>query len=111
MLAVVPAPQLEAIIARTSVPREHRRAFLGQAAAAMLATLGAVRSATAVEKFMPAPEAIPSPPKEKTLEQRVIEVISKRTGVEAKDIKRSDTHRQGPQGQGRRPGPDAQGPR
>jgi acyl carrier protein len=39
MLAVAPAEQLEAIIARTSVPREHRRAFLGQAAAAMLAAL------------------------------------------------------------------------
>jgi acyl carrier protein len=39
MLAVAPAAQLEAIIARTSVPGEHRRAFLGQAAAAMLAAL------------------------------------------------------------------------
>ena len=39
MLAVAPAEQLEAIIARTSVPAEHRRAFLGQAAAAMLAAL------------------------------------------------------------------------
>ncbi len=39
MLAVAPAEQLEAIIGRTSVPREHRRAFLGQAAAAMLAAL------------------------------------------------------------------------
>jgi hypothetical protein len=39
MLAVAPAAQLEAIIARTSVPMEHRRAFLGQAAAAMLAAL------------------------------------------------------------------------
>jgi hypothetical protein len=40
MLAAVPAAQLEAIIARTAVPEEHRRAFLGKAAAAMLATLG-----------------------------------------------------------------------
>lgn len=39
MLAAVPNAQLEAIIARTSVPQEHRRAFLGQAAAAMLAAL------------------------------------------------------------------------
>jgi hypothetical protein len=37
MLSVVPAAQLEAIIARTSVPEEHRRTFLGKAAAAMLA--------------------------------------------------------------------------
>ncbi|MGA2066034.1 MAG: hypothetical protein ABSG86_13760 [Thermoguttaceae bacterium] len=40
MLAIAPAEQLEAVIARTAVPQEHRRAFLGQAAAAMLATLG-----------------------------------------------------------------------
>ena len=42
MLRAVPAEQLETIIARTSVPDEHRRAFLGQAAAAMLAALGIV---------------------------------------------------------------------
>jgi acyl carrier protein len=42
MLAAVPSQQLESIIARTSVPQEHRRAFLGQAAAAMLAAIGAV---------------------------------------------------------------------
>ncbi len=40
MLAAVPATQLEAIIARTTVPQEHRRAFMGQAAAAMLAVMG-----------------------------------------------------------------------
>ena len=42
MLAVAPAAQLEAIIGQTSVPREHRRAFLGQAASAMLAALSMV---------------------------------------------------------------------
>lgn len=42
MLAAAPREQLEAIIARTSVPQEHRRAFLGKVAAAMLAALGAV---------------------------------------------------------------------
>jgi hypothetical protein len=42
MLAAAPAEQIEAIIARTSVPQEHRRAFLGQAAAAMAAALGIV---------------------------------------------------------------------
>ena len=41
MLEAVPAEQLEAIIAQTIVPHEHRRAFLGKAAAAMLAALGA----------------------------------------------------------------------
>jgi acyl carrier protein len=40
MLAAVPRGQLEAIIAQVSVPQEHRRAFLGKAAAAMLAALG-----------------------------------------------------------------------
>lgn len=40
MLAAVPASQLQAIIAQTTVPQEHRRAFFGQAAAAMLAVLG-----------------------------------------------------------------------
>jgi len=42
MLAAVPREQLEALIARTTVPAEHRRAFLGQATVAMLATLGVV---------------------------------------------------------------------
>ncbi len=42
MLGAVPAEQLEAIIARTTVPDEHRRAFLGHAAAAMLAAMGLV---------------------------------------------------------------------
>jgi len=39
MLRAVPADQLEAIIARTEVAQEHRRAFLGNAAAAMLAAI------------------------------------------------------------------------
>lgn len=42
MLAAVPAEQLEAIIARTTVPREHRRAFLGTAAAAMISAVGLI---------------------------------------------------------------------
>ncbi|MFW5692750.1 MAG: hypothetical protein ACOCWL_00905 [Thermoguttaceae bacterium] len=40
MLAAAPAAQLEAIIDRTTVPQEHRRAFLGKAATAMLAAVG-----------------------------------------------------------------------
>jgi acyl carrier protein len=47
MLAAVPAAQLETIIARTSVPEEHRRAFLGKAAAAMLAAVGAMSGGVA----------------------------------------------------------------
>ena len=50
MLAAAPAEQLEAIIARTSVPQEHRRAFLGQAAATMLAALGVVVIVTGCPK-------------------------------------------------------------
>jgi acyl carrier protein len=42
MLAAAPAAQLEAVIAQTVVPEEHRRAFLGQAAALMVAALGAM---------------------------------------------------------------------
>ncbi|HOD84833.1 MAG: hypothetical protein BWX88_05177 [Planctomycetes bacterium ADurb.Bin126] len=41
MLTAVPAAQLEAIIDSTEVPDETRRTFLGKAAAAMLAALGA----------------------------------------------------------------------
>lgn len=40
MLRAVPAAQLQAIIAKAVVPQAHRRAFLGRAAAAMLAALG-----------------------------------------------------------------------
>jgi len=40
MLRAAPAAQLEAIIAGTDVPREQRRAFLGTAAAVMLAAMG-----------------------------------------------------------------------
>ena len=49
LLTAAPAAQLEAIIARTSVPQEHRRAFLGQAAGVMLAALGMV-TATGCEE-------------------------------------------------------------
>jgi hypothetical protein len=42
MLQAAPTDQLEAVIAQTQVPQEHRRAFLGRAAAAMLAALGIV---------------------------------------------------------------------
>jgi len=42
MLATVPREQLEAIITRTTVPQEHRRAFLGTAATAMLAAVGLI---------------------------------------------------------------------
>jgi acyl carrier protein len=56
MLAGVPIGQLDAMIARTEVLQEHRRAFLGQAAAAMLAALGVVVTrASSVEGGGPGP--------------------------------------------------------
>jgi acyl carrier protein len=103
MLSAVRREQLEAIIARTSVPEAHRRAFLGQAAAAMLAALGivAVRPGAAAGQVQEPPffggvrpDTPPDrtpiedlPPggvrpdmpekKPKTVEQRVIGVIAK----------------------------------
>ena len=53
MLNGVPEAQLEAIIARTKVPQEHRRAFLGKAAAVMLAAVGL--TSPGCEPEMPAP--------------------------------------------------------
>jgi acyl carrier protein len=64
MLRAVPSEQLEAIIAQVTVPQEHRRAFLGHAAAAMLAALGVAASkslASADEGLLP-PGATPPPP-------------------------------------------------
>jgi acyl carrier protein len=103
MLAAVPAAQLETIIARTSVPEEHRRAFLGKAAAAMLAALGAMSGGVAAgfqlqgvrpdappaptgirpDKPVEKPEPQPTrgirpdrpPPKEPTLEECVIAAV------------------------------------
>ena len=112
MLRAAPREQLEAIIARTSVPEEHRRAFLGQAAAAMLAALGIVagRPGAAAEPnpgsgvegppvaggvrpdvppFLEAPGGVrPDLPekKPKTIEQRVIGVIAKQLKVDEKLI-------------------------
>jgi acyl carrier protein len=89
MLRAVRREQLEAIIASTSVPEAHRRAFLGQAAAAMLAALGIVagRPGTAAGQ-VPAPlkpgGIRPDMPdkKPKTIEQRVISVIAKQLKVD-----------------------------
>jgi acyl carrier protein len=101
MLRAVRREQLEAIIARTSVPEEHRRAFLGQAAAAMLAALGivAVRPVASAAQDLPPggvrpdqPIPVPMAPggvrpdlppkKPKTIEQRVISVIAKELKVD-----------------------------
>jgi acyl carrier protein len=112
MLGAVRREQLEAIIARTNVPEEHRRAFLGQAAAAMLAALGIVAGRPGV-----ASGQVPGPPffggvrpdnppdrpanedlppggirpdmpekKPKTIEQRVVSVIAKQLKADEKDV-------------------------
>lgn len=60
MLGAVPAAQLEAVIARTDVPDEHRRTFLGKAAAAMLAALGVVSIAGCGPKGI-SPDRPPAP--------------------------------------------------
>ena len=62
MLDAVPAGQLEAIIAHTEVSPQRRRAFLGRAAAVMLAALGAA-VAPGCDEVVPAPKGIrPDPP-------------------------------------------------
>jgi hypothetical protein len=48
MLAAAPREQLEAVIAQTHVPEEHRRVFLGKVAAAMLAVLGVAAATIAL---------------------------------------------------------------
>jgi acyl carrier protein len=88
MLQSAPASQLEAVIGQVRVPQEHRRTFLGQAAAAMLAALG-VGSLTsgceASDRLLPAPGGIapkppppPSPPSPEKIEQHVKELLAKR---------------------------------
>jgi acyl carrier protein len=100
MLAVAPAEQLEAIIARTSVPCEHRRAFLGQAAAAMLAALSVVAAGTesaaggfGIQPDLPEGGTRPTMPAEKkpaekpkTVEQRVVAVVAKHLKLDEKDL-------------------------
>jgi len=49
MLRAAPAEQLEAVIDRTVVPKQHRRVFLGKAAAAMLAALALGKAGCYVE--------------------------------------------------------------
>ena len=94
LLRTAPSDQLEAIIARTTVPQEHRRAFLGQAAAAMLAALGIVSRGAGDEppdKTQPPPGEIgPTPPSaSEMIETHVKEVIAKRFGVEKDKVKPS----------------------
>jgi hypothetical protein len=65
LLTAASRAQLEAIIARTTVPAEHRRAFLGKAAAAMLATVAVVAPTAGCIKGI-RPDRFPPPEPEKS---------------------------------------------
>jgi hypothetical protein len=104
MISAVPVGQLDAIIDRTSVPEEHRRAFLGQVAAVMLAAIGAGATGVAGAAGLvvggagggifpdrpPAPTGIrpdkpdgnadKAPPK--TTAELVVEIIARTLGIE-----------------------------
>jgi len=102
MLAAVPREQLEAIVARTTVPAEHRRAFLGQAAAAMLAAVGVMAAGEAVaggfgsggirpdakpDRILPTRGIQPDRPAlAEQIERRVIEMVARRAKVDKKEI-------------------------
>jgi acyl carrier protein len=97
MLGAVPTAQLEAIIAGTTVPLEHRRAFLGQAAAAMLAALGIVGSAKAAEPPFRATQSlggmvaepnhsIMGPADQLTAAQRVADIVAEQLHVDVAEV-------------------------
>ena len=94
MLTAAPAAQLEAVITQTSVPQEHRRAFLGQAAAAMLAALGMMGTTCGCgeDPIRPGGSRPDREREEKkmTVKERVIATISGQTGVDVNQIKRGD---------------------
>ncbi len=93
MLAAAPAAQLEAVIERTRVPDEHRRAFLGKAAAAMLAALGAASTdalagfgTTGTAPDMPPPAPAPAQRLSATVRSRVIQVVAREMGERPDDV-------------------------
>lgn len=94
MLAAVPRAQLEAIIDQTTVPQEHRRAFLGKAAAAMLAALGAMTPAAAAggsfggSGFGGARADFPQPPPLTPVEAKVRDIIAKAINRDSAQIDR-----------------------
>jgi acyl carrier protein len=95
ILAVTPREQLETVIARATVPQEHRRAFLGHAAAAMLAALGVVACGddVAAEDVKKKPEEgnvkkLEEYPSDELIEKRISEILSKQFNVPKKDLKK-----------------------
>jgi len=107
MLKAVPTEQLEAIIVQTIVPHEHRRTFLGKAAAAMLAALGATTAGLAEAGLKSGgaggiqpkggsmgirPEPLENEAKAaSTREVQVIAVIADRLGIAVGTISRRST--------------------
>lgn len=102
MLAAVPIEQLEAIVARTDVPQEHRRAFLGQAAAAMLAAVVAggasVLAGDSVRDGISVGGAMGDTPEDRNgskknplddpdvIEQRIVALIAKRFNIPKDEV-------------------------
>jgi acyl carrier protein len=101
MLRSVPREQLAAVIDRTSVPEEHRRAFLGRATAAMLAAIAAMGGTVAAaqqilqapggvapDRPLPSPKPLDNtpPPTTKQIEERVTKVIAAQLKVEKDDV-------------------------
>ena len=109
ILAAVSTEQLERIIAQTIVPEAHRRAFLGKAAAAMLAALGAMTAGLpgaesppptrGISPDRPAtfgifPDVPPRPgegmvePAQLNMEQKIMQLLAKRYRIDASKITR-----------------------
>jgi acyl carrier protein len=104
MLRSVPREQLAAVIARTTVPEEHRRAFLGQAAAAMLGALGMMGCTVAAAQqilqapggvapdrpvpnpIMPPADTNTPPPTPKEIRERVAKVLVAQLRVAKADV-------------------------
>jgi acyl carrier protein len=101
MLRSVPREQLATVIARTNVPEEHRRAFLGQAAAAMLGALGMMGcTVAAAQQILQAPggaapdrpapkqpaDSNPTPPTPKEIQDRVAKVLVAQLRVAKDDV-------------------------
>jgi acyl carrier protein len=94
MLAAASHEQIEAIVARTDVPQEHRRAFLGQAAAAMLAAVmamagGQVEGGGFAKEMSGSGGMIMGKPYKKhsgTVENRIIAVLAEHFKVDKKTI-------------------------
>jgi acyl carrier protein len=118
MLRAVGQSQLEAIIARTTVPQEHRRTFLGKAAAAMLAAIGAMDPQLVSAGFGTGKKGsigsfghmADQPPAtkgflvdEKPVQDEVIAVVAKQLGLAEKDVSTNTLLVRDPQADAKQP--------